>query len=69
VDCEDDTVLVKVPWDVYAISARDRDLAIEWRLTGRELLGGYLGRGYQAVGLRVTRRGAPPTYVLHRGRS
>ncbi|TWP53799.1 hypothetical protein FKR81_03315 [Lentzea tibetensis] len=68
-DCDDHTVLLKVPWDVYAISARDRELAISWRHTGRDLLGGYLGRGYRAVGLRVHERGAPPTYVLHRGRS
>lgn len=66
-ECDDHTVLLKVPWDVYAISSRDRELAISWRHTSRDLLGGYLGRGYRAVGLRVHERGAPPTYVLRRG--
>ncbi|GLZ35186.1 hypothetical protein Lesp02_73730 [Lentzea sp. NBRC 105346] len=68
-DCDDRTVLLKVPWDVYAISARDRELAMAWRHESRALLGGYLARGYRAVGLRLHERGAPPTYVLERSRS
>lgn len=63
-DCTDETVLITVPWDIYALSNADRELAVAWRITSRELLGGYLAEGYRAVGLRNPGAGRPPTYVL-----
>jgi predicted GNAT superfamily acetyltransferase len=63
-----DTVLVQVPWNIYTICRADRALAVRWRNTSRAILGGYLGQGYHAIGIRPSSAAGMATHFLCRGR-
>jgi predicted GNAT superfamily acetyltransferase len=57
-------LLVAVPTDIQSIKARDRGLAIEWRLALRSALEPAFELGYAAVEMLYSSDGARAAYVL-----
>ncbi len=59
-------LLVEVPSDIQAVKARERALALAWRLALRETLEPAFAAGYAAVELVLSRDGSRAAYVLVR---
>jgi predicted GNAT superfamily acetyltransferase len=59
-------VLVALPADIQAIKARDRALALEWRMAVRAALEPAFSAGYAAVELLYSSDGTRAAYVLVR---
>lgn len=49
-DLEDGEILVEAPADITFIMARDRGLALDWRMKTRRIFQDYFNRGYGVVG-------------------
>ena len=62
-------LLVGVPPDIQAIKARDRALALEWRMAIRAALEPAFAAGYAAVETLYSNDGARAAYVLVRQQS
>lgn len=64
----EETLLVHIPRDMESVKEADLDLARAWRSEIREMLCGYLGRGYLVRGFRYDKHDADcsPCYVLRR---
>ncbi|MFQ5790547.1 MAG: GNAT family N-acetyltransferase [Acidobacteriota bacterium] len=50
-EIDSDELLIEIPPAITPIMARDRELALDWRLKTRKIFQAYLGRGYAVVGL------------------
>lgn len=62
----DRRVLVEIPSDFQSLKARDRALALEWRLAAREALDPAFAAGYAAVEFLRSADGSRGAYLLVR---
>jgi predicted GNAT superfamily acetyltransferase len=60
----DRRLLVEIPTDFSTIQAAAPDLALEWRLTTRQIFQEYLGRGYRVVDFFLAREARRGQYLL-----
>ncbi|HXG87063.1 MAG TPA: hypothetical protein VNJ02_01915 [Vicinamibacterales bacterium] len=57
-------VWVEVPAGFTEMQKEEPDLALEWRMTTREIFESYFGRGYRAVDFELTRESNRGRYLL-----
>ena len=59
-------ISVEIPTGFSHMLSAAADLALEWRMTTREIFTTYFGRGYRAVEFFLDRQARKGTYLLIR---
>jgi predicted GNAT superfamily acetyltransferase len=65
-DLDDRRLMVEIPMGFDAMQIRTPSLALEWRMTTREIFQTYFGRGYRAVDFYLSREASRGHYLLSR---
>jgi predicted GNAT superfamily acetyltransferase len=65
-DLDDRRLLVEIPMGFDTLQTRIPSLALEWRMTTREIFQTYFGRGYRAVDFYLAREASRGHYLLSR---